>query len=261
MKKRRHVLSLFLSFTLGFLLFHQSISSQGLKGKITYQATTNNAINLERIKNDTSIATERSRKVYIELAKNATPMNFHLVFNEQEAIFKPKYDRIARRRMGTLMNYIGGMSKAHLLFYDRFDSKNVLAQSKHFNKIIIAYDAIDWKFTQETKMIGGYKCYKATAIITKEQDHVRKNYSKPIVAWYTLDIPVHFGIRNFKGLPGLTMELHIDTGEGYLKYQAIKIELNTSEEIKIEKFKGKQITEDAYIKFMNKMNFQRRTKK
>ncbi|MEI6866708.1 GLPGLI family protein [Flavicella sp.] len=241
-----------------FTLTSYSLLSQGFNGKITYQVSSNSAINIERIKKDSTIKTDISRNAYLNLAKNAIPLNFLLVFNKEEANFKAEFDRITMRRMGQIQNYIGSMAKSHLVYYDARGIEKVLGHSIHFNDIIIAYDAVKWKFTQETKMIGTYICYKATAVINKQQDLARKNYIKPIVAWFCPEIPVHFGIRNFKGLPGLTMELTIETGRGVLYYKATKIELNTTEKIKIEKFKGKELTEDEYLEFMSQMNYQSR---
>ena len=245
---------------LPFLLLNSFVFSQISKGKITYQATSNSVTNKKRVKKDITMS-DRERTAILELIEEQQPINFHLLFDNGEALFQAEYDMSDNRRLGLVMNYIGFLSKNSYTYYSNQEMKEVLGQNFWTNGTVIEYEPIQWVLTQESKMIGAYKCYKATALITKEQDHYRGNYLKPIEAWYTPEIPVHFGIRHFKGLPGLTLELVTDTGEGQLQFKATKIELNPTEEIKIKKLKGKIITEDAYIKMRQKMNAQRRQKR
>ncbi|MBB4804757.1 GLPGLI family protein [Chryseobacterium defluvii] len=54
-----------------------------------------------------------------------------------------------------------------------------------------------WTLTKEMKVISGYKCYKA----------IGKYGKRSIDAWYTDEVPIPEGPYNFKGLPGLIIEL------------------------------------------------------
>ncbi|WP_139958759.1 GLPGLI family protein [Flavicella sediminum] len=234
-------------------------NSQGLTGKITYQATSNSAINRECIKTD-RLMSEREKKMQLNLISKSVAENFHLIFDGNISVFKAEYDMPTRRRLGLVMNYTGFLAHSQYIYLSKIGSNHVLGQSFFKDRVVIAYEPISWQLTQETKLIGEYICYKAIALIKNEQAHYSDNYIKPIVAWYTPEIPVHYGIRNFRGLPGLTLELTINTGKGEVLYKATKIELNPSEEIKIKKLKGKTISEDAYIKMIQKMNSQRRNK-
>ncbi len=56
----------------------------------------------------------------------------------------------------------------------------------------------------------------------------------------------------------MILDLVVQTGQGQVTFKAIKIELNTEEEITIKELEGKLITEDDYIKMMQKLNSQRR---
>ncbi|WP_139958758.1 GLPGLI family protein [Flavicella sediminum] len=232
-------------------------NSQGLTGKITYQATSNSAINRERVKKDKKMS-ERERKYYLKIISKAVPENFQLTFKNNVAMFQAEYDIPTRRRLGLGMNYTAMLAHSEKRYFSKMTSKHVLGQSFFTDAVVIEFEPINWQLSQETKMIGKYKCYKATAKIEKEQSHYSENYIKPIVAWYTPEIPVLFGIRNFKGLPGLTMELVIDIQRGQVVFKATKVELNITEKNKIEELKGKVISEDAYIKMIQKMNSQRR---
>src|SRR5690606_42056346 len=97
-------------------------------------------------------------------------------------------------------------------------------------------------------------CYKAIAKIDTEQT-VGMNFISPVIAWYTPQIPVQVGIQNFNGLPGLTLELTAEFENGKIHYNAIKIELNPKQQIKIAKPKGKKlISEREYVELIKSMN-------
>lgn len=63
----------------------------------------------------------------------------------------------------------------------------------------------NWILTTETKKIGSYNCYKATAEKT-----IKNKIIVPITAWYCPEIAYQFGPNGFGNLPGLIVELQID---------------------------------------------------
>jgi len=239
------------------LLISNYIFSQNFKGNITYQATIDKKINKEKIEKDAQM-NDSQRNNFLKLVSKSQPVNFHLFFENNISFFQAEYDRRTKRRLGLLMNLTNFLSKDSYTFYTNLQSKAVLGQNYSVDKVVIMYDPVKWVLTQETKMIGKYKCYKATAVINKEQESYWAKYTKPIVAWYAPEIPVHFGIQNFVGLPGLTMELLIHTQNGQVHYKATKIELNSLGKNKIRELKGKQISEDDYLNLMKKMNKRRK---
>jgi len=56
----------------------------------------------------------------------------------------------------------------------------------------------DWKITDNTKSIAGYKCQKATTQFA----------GRDYIAWFTIEIPISDGPYKFNGLPGLIIEIH-----------------------------------------------------
>jgi GLPGLI family protein len=62
----------------------------------------------------------------------------------------------------------------------------------------------NWKITNETKEIAGYKCQKATCTFR----------GRHYIAWFTREIPVKEGPWKFNGLPGLIVKIY-DTHEHY----------------------------------------------
>lgn len=91
---------------------------------------------------------------------------------------------------------------------------------------VVAIDSIPeikWKLiSEDTKTIGGFECYKATANFRGSE----------ITAYYSPEIPIPFGPFKFKGLPGLILEV-FNTNSSYKYYwQAKKINFNPSNYVK-----------------------------
>ena len=105
-------------------------------------------------------------------------------------------------------------------------------------------DINDWTLVNEKKKIGRYTCYKATRDYSFINSKGNKKTNKQIV-WYTLEIPIHFGPKNFVGFPGLVLKVE----DGSLVYEAIKIILNHKEGVELKKPpKGKEISQEEYDK-------------
>lgn len=63
-----------------------------------------------------------------------------------------------------------------------------------------------WKITEETKLIAGYRCFKAT----REDMSFGSNGEEakfPVIAWFCPELPFAFGPFKYGGLPGLILEL------------------------------------------------------
>jgi GLPGLI family protein len=94
-----------------------------------------------------------------------------------------------------------------------------------------------WTITGEAKTIGSYKVKKATAKINGEN----------IIAWYTPDLPIQDGSKDYYGLPGLIIEL---IGEKKT-YQAVKVATNKSGLIITKPSKGEKVNKERYYKILN----------
>ncbi len=124
------------------------------------------------------------------------------------------------------------------VFYQNKMNKYILNQKKTYSgELYLIKDTLinDWKISNKTKLIGKYKCYKATKKLYKNQI---------ITAWFTPVIPVPFGPVGYGGLPGLILEINYLNNSLILKN--IKFKNN-----KIEIFKpkeGKFVTKKEYKK-------------
>ncbi|RFN58868.1 GLPGLI family protein [Marixanthomonas ophiurae] len=102
------------------------------------------------------------------------------------------------------------------LFVYKDFSNNVFKMQFDKNKKMRAIqDTIpkyNWILYNEAKKLKGYKCKKATTTVRKEG----RNFN--IVAWYTDEIPVSDGPKDYTGLPGLILQLYVGN------YTVIKID-------------------------------------
>lgn len=141
----------------------------------------------------------------------------------------------------------------------------------------------------ETRLIGGYNCFKATAVQPvsksdfknfrlKKKDEAKEGEAKKednskktnfmdeidipkeitITAWYTPEIPVNQGPEGYWGLPGLILEVN----DGKTTILCSKVVLNAKEKAEIKApTNGKVISQKEYdetivkkIEEMSEMN-------
>ena len=85
----------------------------------------------------------------------------------------------------------------------------------------------NWKITQETKEIMGYKCYKA--IGEKVVVNSAGTFKNDIIAWFCPQLPYQFGPMGYGKLPGLIFELQTKYALFGLKTILLKAELPVCE--------------------------------
>ncbi|WP_157941291.1 MULTISPECIES: GLPGLI family protein [Arenibacter] len=228
------------------------IHSQEFKAKITYQATLNNDDFYVRLAKDSTL-TKIERETQIEDISTTRSMNFHLFISGTEGLYQAEYDLPTQRSMGFKSNRTGRIARGGNIYYTNLETKEKFYQSFWTMEVLVDLKKVNWKLTQETKKIGDYTCYKAIAD-EDSQNIPQMKLIGPVVAWYAPEIPTPFGIQNFSGLPGLTLELITDYEDGKVFYIATKIELNPEEEIKIKKPKGKNVSEQDYVALIERLN-------
>jgi GLPGLI family protein len=156
----------------------------------------------------------------------------------------------------SIFRYDGGLSgegrnKSPKIYFREKDSLYSLRPENDmdFGKIIIIEDRnTNWVLSNETKVIDGYECYKATSEL------VRKNGDKvfrfPIIAWYCPKIPFPFGPLGYGGLPGIIIELQ----ERNVVYGVQKINFNLEKMNPIQKpTEGERISQEELNKKISEM--------
>lgn len=87
----------------------------------------------------------------------------------------------------------------------------------------------NWKITDETKIVNGYKVKKATTT-SIELDKSNNYYYGNVIAWFCPDLPIPSGPARYYGLPGLILELTYENFPD--KYIVKRIDFENTDEVK-----------------------------
>lgn len=215
---------------------------------------------------------EAQKKQIAERLKNRLEKTYILSFNKEASVFKEeeKIDAYSGATDSWGKNFSPGLQ------YKNVKTKNLLQKQEFYGKQFLIDDnllAIDWKIGKETKQIGNYLCFKATASIpaddltwydfswaklrrqeTVVKDSITGEIKEPeiemaqVVAWYSPQIPVSQGPLEYWGLPGLILEVSV----GNTTMLCSKIIMNPDEKSKIEApDKGKVVTKAEYAEIIS----------
>ncbi len=204
---------------------------------------------------------EAQKKQIKERLKNRLEKTYVLTFNKEESMFEEdeKLDAISGATDSWGNNFSAGDQ------YKNIKTNELVQNQEFYGKKFLVKDKlqkIDWVKGKESKQIGEYACFKATAFIptadlnwynfswrelrTSEQaedgadDEVKLT---EVVAWYTPQIPVSQGPSEFWGLPGLILEVNV----GNTVMICSKIVINPKEKITIQApEKGKVVQKMEY---------------
>ena len=249
--KKRHILLLAMIPILSF--------SQGFQGKATYKTHKN--IDLKITQNGNAPSAE-AQKQFEEQLKKQFQKTYTLNFTQAESTYKQEEELKAPQPQasGVQIEIMG--SGGHDILYKNIKENCYVNKTEIMSKLFLIKDSIanrNWELTGETKNIGQYTCYKATASKTHEftditvQDGETKEEKKTrtivITAWYTPQIPVNNGPSDYDGLPGLILEINEDK----LTIVCSEIVLNPQEKIVIEEpTKGKVVSQKEFDEIMDK---------
>ncbi|KPM33251.1 Ribonuclease Z [Croceitalea dokdonensis DOKDO 023] len=212
---------------------------------------------------------EAQKKQVMARMKNRLEKTFTLNFNKEASFFyeEDKLDAMSGATDSWGKNFARGDQYKNV-------KDNQLVQSQEFyGKQFLVKDKlqeIEWKMGKESKQIGQYLCFKATASVPTLEltwydfswSNLRQSQPKdsigpdgnPVVvapevqmtdieAWYTPQIPVSHGPGEYWGLPGLILEV----SAGNTTMLCTKITMNPKGKLKLEApDKGKEITKMAY---------------
>lgn len=105
----------------------------------------------------------------------------------------------------------------------------------------------NWTLHNESKLIDGNLCYKATNI-----DRVVNSvgvFEHPVTAWYCPKLPYPYGPNGYGNLPGLILEIQIR----HVLYGVKKIDLNTTNTFDTKFLKKATVlNEAAFLKALEK---------
>ncbi|WP_047548037.1 GLPGLI family protein [Psychroserpens sp. Hel_I_66] len=233
--------------------------SKEFQGQATYMAKSS----LDLGSWGARMSEEQKKEVKARL-KNRLEKTYTLNFNKTESYFteNDQLDAMSGATDSWGKNFTAGDQ------YKNVKTNTQIQDQEFYGKRFLVKDSlqpIDWKLGSDTKQIGNYTCFKATASIptdeltwysfswgklqnqapatedgeTKEQEIAMTE----VEAWYTPQIPVSHGPSEYWGLPGLILEV----SAGDTTMLCSKLVLNPEETIEIEApNKGKEVTKKAY---------------
>lgn len=202
------------------------VAQKTTSGSITY------TINLapELIKSISKTNNPNTRAIL----KNSKEVSYALNFNSKSSTYQKNeslYDE-SKQKLNLVATGAGGTG----IFYYNTEDNALLKQLTIGGDIfLITQNAKKWKLLNTSKKIGKYNCYKATLLD-------KNNKETKVTAWYTLDIPLAYGPKDYNGLPGIILELY----EGKFFFKASKIELSNKNKIIEKPVDGLNLTQEEF---------------
>jgi len=246
-----------LSFVVSVLSPNTEDAKQDFQGQATYIAKS--TMDLGRW--GARMSEEQKKQVKARL-KDRLEKTYILNFNKEASTFKEE------EKIDALSGATDSWGKAFTAGeqYKNVKTKTIIQQQDFYGKMFLVKDdlmTIEWKMDSESKKIGNYNCFKATASIPTADlawynfswSELRQNDSTEVTeipmtkieAWYSPQIPVSFGPSEYWGLPGLILEV----SDGTTTMLCSKLVMNPDEKESIEApNKGKEVVKKEYKKII-----------
>lgn len=270
-----------LALLIFFLFSLVSVAQKDFQGMAVYESKTSTADFKSRMEGNKEITPEM-QKMIEERMKKMFEKTFILNFDKSASIYKEE-EKLDAPTQGGGMRFMSSMMGGGGTYYKNVKEKTYTVDKEFMGKEFLVKDSLpqlNWKMEAETRVIGGYNCFKATAVVPASKSDFRnfrmKNRGEKkegekkeetakeekegekktnfleeldmpkeitITAWYTPEIPVNQGPESYWGLPGLILEVN----DGKTVILCSKIVLNSKEKAEIKAPKnGKVVTQKEY---------------
>lgn len=255
-------MKIWINFTLVIAMAFTSFTyGQQVKGIATYKTQRKLDIKLD----STQISGEMAEQM-MAMMKKQFEKEFTLEFTEDEAVYKEVENLDSPTAGGGSFQIVIAGTGGNNVLYTNLKEQRFANQNEFFGKEFLVQDALEpleWKLEKETKNIGEYTCFKATYTTTRtvmssvstsdgEEESSSDEQTEEevtVTAWYTPQIPVKSGPRNYQGLPGLILEV----SDGSETILCSKIVMNPEDGVNIkEPTKGKKVDQATYDEIVQK---------
>ena len=270
-----------LTFSL-LLAFITSNAQKDFQGMAVYESKTSTSDFKSRMSGNKDM-TPDMQKMIEERMKKMFEKTFVLNFDKSASIYKEeeKLDAPGQQSGGgmrMMSSFMGGGGT----YYKNVKEKAYTVDKEFMGKEFLVKDSLTtykWNMESESRVIGGYTCYKATTVIPasktdfrnfrpKKEEEKKADDTKEvakedapkekktnfmddidlpkeitITAWYTPEIPVNQGPEAYWGLPGLILEVN----DGKTTILCSKIVMNVKEKAEIKQpNNGKVVSQKEY---------------
>lgn len=259
------------TFVLLFAIFSTTLYAQEFQGKAYYFSKTGVDMNF----GGRQLSPEMKKQI-AERMKSMLEKTYVLTFNQSSSTYKEEEQLdtpgSGGGRWRGMMNSFSSTN-----YYKEIKEGSYYDQREFFGKNFLIKDSLPklkWKMENETKKIGNYTCFKATAMkkvdeldwrnmrrgrgnrnrnqavaevkndsVTKETGEIETPKEIEVVAWYSPEIPISQGPGEYWGLPGLILEVQ----SGRTTLLCNKIIMNSKEKEILEKpSKGKEVSQQEF---------------
>lgn len=267
-------------------------AQKNFQGMAVYESKTSTADFAKNFEGNKEITPEMKTQI-MERMKKMFEKTFILNFDKSASIYKEeeKLDAPGQGGGGRMMaSFMGGGGT----YFKNVKEKQYTVDKEVFGKEFLIKDSLPnlkWVLSEESKKIGDYTCFKATAVkaasksdfrnyrrkkeepkkegaktevvTTEKKDEKKTNFFDEIdmpkeitvTAWYCPEIPVNQGPDEYWGLPGLIMEVN----DGKTVIMCSKLVMNVKDKIEIKApTGGDKVTQkefdDIMIKKMKEMS-------
>lgn len=259
-------------FSISALLLLLSAQAQEFQGMAVYETKTNTADVKSKLEGNKDIAPDMQKMIEERMKQMFEKTNI-LTFDKNASIYKEE-EKLDAPGQNIGLKMMSSMMGGGGTYYKNVKEKTYTVDKEFMGKEFLVKDSLPqlkWKMETETKQIGGYNCFKATAVRAASTSDFRnfrlkkdaKKEAKPaekdqktnlmdeidipkeilITAWYTPEIPVNQGPESYWGLPGLILEAN----DGKTTILCSKIVLNPKERVAIKApTNGKVISQKEY---------------
>ena len=214
------------------------LQAQEFQGMAVYESKTSTSDFKTRMEGNKEM-TPDMQKMIEERMKKMFEKTFILNFDKSASIYKEEEKLDTPGQGGGGMRMMMSMTGGGGTYYKNVKEKSYTVDKEFMGKEFLVKDSLpnlQWKMEVETRVIGGYNCFKATAVRpasktdfrnlrpkkedvanTKPADAAKKTNlmdeldmpkEVTITAWYTPEIPINQGPENYWGLPGLILEVN-----------------------------------------------------
>lgn len=271
-----------LIFTIALILSPLIVSSQDFQGIAYYKTKTT----VDMSQWGGGKLSEQQKKQIAQRMKPFLEKTYILRFDSKSSVYseEERLDAPGQSMRGGM--WASSMSNGPQ--YKNIANKEFLHEQELFGKQFLISEelkGIEWKMGTESKKIGDYLCFKATAKkvsddfdwsklrrrpkpenkeevsndslkATNMEDQAEEIKIIDIEAWYSPQIPVSQGPSSYWGLPGLILELSADR----TTMLCTKIIMNPKEKEIIEKpNKGKVVSKAEYNTIMEEKMMEMRS--
>ena len=188
------------------LLFSQGYTQDFSKScKILYKAEY---VDFKGQDNQNGEKSAQVKDIIKRYKDNYSKINLELLFSKERSLFRSidalerdndMYFKLASQKVTGGKIYYINLKNNEKIFYVDFQGEKITVD--------ISQEKYKWEITPESKIISGFKCFKATTTKIIKGSLYTPESNLLIEVWFTPDLQGSFGPFGYDGLPGVILSV------------------------------------------------------